>query len=99
MPNNPETCKFKLVDDLVSGDFVFDAYGESFEELFANCAAACFYAMTSPDRVNTAKEFKIEILGESPEELLFNFISELIYLKDVERMFFAPCASFKYFIP
>ena len=91
MPNNNEKCKFKLVDDLVSGDFVFDAYGESLNELFANCATACFYAMTESARVNSVSDYKIELLGENLEELLFNFLSELIYLKDAERIF---CSKF-----
>ena len=91
MPNNDEKCKFRLVDDLVSGDFVFDAFGDDLNELFSNCAVATFYAMTKPERVNPAVDYKIELIGESPEELLFNFLSELIYLKDAENIF---CSKF-----
>ena len=81
--------KFKIVDDLVSGDYIFDAYGETLEELFANCASACFHAMTDVEDIEKSISVNIEISGENIDELLFNFLSELIYFKDVNCMFFS----------
>lgn len=80
---------FEIIEDLVSGDYAFAARGETLEELFASCAAACFSAMTDLDRVDSALSRTIDIGAEGFEDLLFNFLAELIYLKDTEKIFFS----------
>ncbi len=79
--------KFKIVEDIASGDFIFDAYGDDPGTLFSNCGWACFCAMTDPRSVKPGLEFQILLDGENLEELLFKFLSELIYIKDVEKVF------------
>ena len=79
--------KFKLIEDTTSADFVFEAYGVSINELFANCALACFFAMTDPATVDPVKSFKLEVEGQRIEDLLYNFIAELIFIKDAEKVF------------
>ena len=78
---------FTIVEELASADFIFDAFGDSLDELFLNCARACFFAMTDSDLVNPADSFSFEVRGETPEDLLYSFISELIFLKDSEIVF------------
>jgi len=78
---------FKIVEDIVSGDFVFDAFGETLEEMLISCAEACFSATTDLSGVDAIDEFSIVVEGEDLNELLFNFLAELIYLKDTERIF------------
>jgi SHS2 domain-containing protein len=79
--------RFEICDDFASGDFIFDAYGNNLNELFAACAAACFHAITDLEKVRPVRKITVEQNGENPEELLYNFISELIYLKDAEKLF------------
>ncbi len=79
--------KFEVFENVASADYLFDAYGNDLNELFAACAWACFSAMTDPEKVSPASEFTLELQGESVEELLYNFISELIYLKDAKKIF------------
>lgn len=79
--------KFKLIEDTTSADFVFEAYGVSTNELFSNCALACFFAMTDPATIEPAKSFELEVEGQRIEDLLYNFISELIFIKDAEKVF------------
>ena len=78
---------FKIVEELPSADFIFDAFGESLEELFVNCARACFFAMTDIETVDRPDSRDISVAGETVEDLLFAFIAELIYLKDTENIF------------
>lgn len=78
---------FKIVEDIVSGDFVFDAFGKTLEEMLISCAEACFSATTDLSKVDAINEFSIEVEGEDLNEILFNFLAELIYLKDTERIF------------
>jgi SHS2 domain-containing protein len=81
--------KYVIVEDLASGDFIFDAFGETLSDLFVACAEACFSAMTDIDRVMPSKRYSIELREENQEELIYAFISELIYLKDTEKTFFS----------
>lgn len=82
-----ERPKFKIVEDTTSADFVFEAYGATTNKLFANCALACFYAMTDPAGVDPVKSYKLEVKGQTTEELLYNFMAELIFIKDSEKVF------------
>jgi SHS2 domain-containing protein len=86
---NSQKPKFEIRDEIASADFIFDAYGDSLNELFASCAAACFSAMTDLEKVAPTREFSMELRGDDIEELLYGFISEIIYLKDLEKVFFS----------
>jgi SHS2 domain-containing protein len=79
--------RFKVIEDTTSADFVFEAYGLNANELFANCALGCFYAMTDPTTIDTVKSYELEIKGETIEELLYNYMAELIFIKDSEKVF------------
>ena len=79
---------FKIIEDVASGDFMFEAGGETLQRLFESCAAATFSAMTDPAKVNSILEHNIAVWADSLEELLVDFLSELIYLKDTEKIFF-----------
>ena len=79
---------FRIIEDVASGDFMFEAGGETLQRLFESCAAATFSAMTDPAKVNSILEHNIAVWADSLEELLVDFLSELIYLKDTEKIFF-----------
>jgi len=82
-----DNFEFKLVEDFASADFVFDAYADTLENLFIACATACFTAMTDPRLVEPKLKYDISVSGENLNELLYNYIAELIYLKDTEKIF------------
>jgi SHS2 domain-containing protein len=78
---------FRIIEDIVSGDFAFQASGKTLEDLFASCAEACFSAMTDPAGVKPVADFQIDVAADNIDDLLFNFLAELIYLKDTEKIF------------
>ena len=80
---------FEIIEDIVSGDFAFEARGESLNELFTSCAEACFFAMTDLEKVDTGITRTIDVNAENLDELLFGFLAELIFLKDTEKLFFS----------
>ena len=80
---------FHIIEDLVSGDFAFEARGESLEELFSSSAEACFYAMTDLDKVDASTSRSFDVEAGNIDDLLFSFLAELIYLKDTEKLFFS----------
>jgi len=75
--------------DIATADMAFDAFGRNMEELFANCGLALTDVMTDPRKVEAKvpKEFSVE--GHDLESLLFDYLSELIYLKDTDGLVFS----------
>jgi SHS2 domain-containing protein len=84
---NDETGSFRIVEDISSADYVFDAWGESPEALFSACALACFSAMTDPAIVEQTTIREFEVTADNIDDLLYNFMAELIYIKDADKLF------------
>ena len=80
--------KYKIIEEGAFADFEFEAYGDSLEELFAVCGLASFEAMTDTSKVELKKTVEFDVSAETIEDLLFAFLAELIYIKDVEKIFF-----------
>lgn len=79
---------FKIIEEGAFADFEFEASAGSLEELFPVCGQAAFEAMTDLSKVELKETVKFEVEGASLEDLLFAFLAELIYLKDVQKVFF-----------
>ncbi|MCD6163510.1 MAG: archease [candidate division Zixibacteria bacterium] len=80
--------KYKIIEAGAFADFEFEAYGDSLEELFAVCGIASFEAMTDTAKVEPKETVEFAVDAETVEDLLFAFLAELIYIKDVEKIFF-----------
>jgi len=76
--------KFKFLEH--TADIKFQAFGNSLEEVFKNCALAMFNAMYK-GRVQNKMNFKIKAQGEDNESLLYNFLEELLILFDTKYFF------------
>jgi len=72
-----------------TADVKFRARGHSLEEMFGNSALAMFNAMTETSKVKNRETWTIELESESLESLLYEWLSELLYLFDVELALFA----------
>jgi len=69
-----------------TADVMFRAYGKTPEELFANAARAMFNAMYEGKvREQLVKEISVE--GTDMENLLYNFLEELLFLFDTKSFF------------
>lgn len=80
--------RFSFLKDVAIADIAFEAYGKSFERLLENCAYALMDAMADTSKINakTVKELPVE--GADEEKLLYNFLEELVYIKDVDGLLF-----------
>lgn len=65
------------------------ASGEDIEEAFEEAAKGMFSIITNVSKVEEGKEYEIEIKEDSMESLLVNFLSELIYLHEVNNLLFS----------
>jgi len=67
-----------------TADVMIKAFGNSVEECFANAAYGMFDQISDLLKVKASKSFKLEIEGGELEQLLVDFLSELLYIHDTE---------------
>ncbi len=79
---------FRIIEEGAFADFEFEAYGDTLEDLFTVCGKVMFEVMTDISKVEPSREMQFNIKAESVEDLLFSFLSELIFLKDTSKYFF-----------
>ncbi|MFH0929217.1 MAG: archease [Candidatus Aenigmatarchaeota archaeon] len=81
--------KFRFLEDMAKADVAFEAFGKTLEEAFGNAALAMFEVQTDVEKVKPSISNNIELVSENKESLLFDWLSELIYLRDTKSMFFS----------
>ncbi len=80
--------KFEFLPDVAIADIAFRAEGKTREELFENCALATTACMVKIAKIPLTKKKKIIVEGTGDKELLYNFLEEIVYIKDVEGLLF-----------
>ena len=80
--------RFRFLDNVAIADTAFEAFGKNENELFENAATALFEEMVDTKKVASKVNKKIRLRNENLENLLYDFLSELIYVKDVRGMVF-----------
>ena len=80
--------RFRFLEKIAIADIAFEAYGQTLEELFESSALALFEAMVKLETVEAKQTVKIELESDKIEDLLFDWLSELVYLKDAKAMLF-----------
>ena len=78
--------KYTLIDH--TADIGIDVFGPTLRELFTNAAFALFDIITDLSKVECKVEYSINISGIDREQLLVNWLSELLYLHDVKNLLF-----------
>ncbi|HXZ24195.1 MAG TPA: archease [Methanomassiliicoccales archaeon] len=69
-----------------TADVMIKATGKDLEECFANAAFALFDQMTDASKVWPKEEVRFTAEGHDLESLLFNFLSEFLYLHDAKML-------------
>ncbi len=69
-------------------DAKFRAYGSTLEDAFENAALAMFNVMTDTTRVEVRERREIDITSPDIKMLLADWLSELLYLFEVEGIIF-----------
>ncbi len=63
-------------------------FGRTLEEAFEECAKSMFSVMVDLGEVEAKEPVKMEVEAADKEQLLVNFLNELLYLQDVKEMMF-----------
>lgn len=81
--------KFRLLPDVAIADVAFEAFGKNEEELFENAAFAVEEIMVDTKEVKQKVTKEVEVEAKDLETLLFDWLQELVYLKDAELLVFS----------
>ena len=78
-----QTAPFIYLDHVA--DIRFIAYGDTPETLFENAALAMLSVIADTDTIRPEIQFDIDLETVSPENLMVDFLSELLFLFDAEE--------------
>ncbi len=78
--------KYKLIDH--TADIGIDVFGDTMGELFSNAGFAMFDIITDITAVDAGEQFIVNAEGIDKEQLLVNWLSELLYLYEVKGLLF-----------
>ncbi|MCC7550522.1 MAG: archease [Methanobacterium sp.] len=73
----------------VTADVGFRAYGQNLEEAFQNAALATFEVMTDTSQIKPTVKREIQLESEDEKALLYDWLSELLFLQDYEGLVFS----------
>lgn len=82
------TGSYRLLDQIALADTAFEAVGESPTELCEAAGCAVMELMANPATVGTAWTMTLECTAESLDELLFDWLNQLVFLKDAHGVVF-----------
>ena len=78
--------RYEIIDH--TADIGIKAYGRSIEEAFENAAYGMFDIISDTSKVEPVGEYLIRLESDSLEELLVDFLSELLYIFEVQHLIF-----------
>ncbi len=78
---------YRFLEEIAIADVAFEATGESLEELFIAAADALLNVMVAqPSTVRAMEQTEFHLENEALDMLLFDFLNELIFLKDARQL-------------
>lgn len=80
--------RHEILEEVAVADCAMEIEGDDLDDLFATAATAVTELMVDPVTVPLAVERRVTLTAPSLDLLLFDWLSELIFLKDSERLVF-----------
>jgi SHS2 domain-containing protein len=77
--------KFRFIDDIATADAAFEAFGDDLSALLIASAEALFSVIIDLESVKHRMSHSVTVESDSEEALLYDWLSELVYLKDRNR--------------
>ncbi len=79
---------YRFLEDIATGDAAFEAEGKTPEDLFASAGKALEEIQVDTGRLDPRKRRTIALESSTLENLLFDFLNELVFYKDSESLAF-----------
>ena len=80
--------KYKIHEDKAIADIAIEAFGKDINELFENAAFAISDLSANLEIINNQETKTLIFENSKVEDLLFDFLSEIIYIKDTDSFIF-----------
>jgi len=80
---------YRFLEDIAIADIAFETTGETLDELFKSAALALEEVQVDTKAIETSKSKQVRLRSETLDGLLFDFLNELIFLKDAESLVFS----------
>jgi SHS2 domain-containing protein len=78
---------FRYLQHIATADIAFEAWGKDLPELFRSAADAVTNTMVSDlESITPGKKLEFDVSHEELDLLLFNFLQELVYFKDAQKL-------------
>ena len=77
---------YELIDH--TADIGIKAYGDDFSEAFAHAAKGMFDIITDSSQIESKGEYQIDLSADDLEQLLVDWLDELLYLQGAENLVF-----------
>jgi SHS2 domain-containing protein len=72
-----------------TADVGIRAYGHTLDELFMNAARGMFSLITDMETVKPVGEYEVRVRAKDVKALMFDFLSELLYLHETQKLLFS----------
>ena len=79
----------RFLPDVALADIAFEATSSSASGLFESCALALTDIMVDPKTVRPTASREFELEAGTMDRLLYDFLTELIFVKDVDSLLFS----------
>ncbi|GAM09560.1 protein archease [Geobacter sp. OR-1] len=78
---------YRFLEKVATADVAFEAWGSTIEEMFVEAAEATLNVMVADlSAISRREKITLVLENDSIEMLLFDFLGELVYLKDAQRL-------------
>jgi len=81
--------KYRFLEEIAIADTAFEAFGKNEAELFENAALAVSFVMAETKKLKPKEKKEILLKAKNLEQLLHDFLSEIVFLKDVEQTIYS----------
>ena len=79
---------FRFIPDIALADVAYEASSSTLKGLFEACALGLTDVMVDPKSVRAKEKRTLRVSSEDTDRLLYDFLTELIIVKDVDSMLF-----------
>ncbi len=82
---------YKILEEVAIADFAFEAKADTLSDIFQVCASALMDTLVNVETVGNSYYHTIELENKDIEKLLYDFLEEIVYLKDKDAVVFSEC--------
>jgi len=80
---------YRYLENIATADAAFEVEADDLNQLFRESAEATFAIMTGLSAIKPESHKAIKLSAEKIDQLLFDWLSELVYLMDKEQIIFS----------